>query len=257
MDKKTNQNKTGMARLLELGACKKALIICSCTLSVVSVAVSFIPFIAIYFIIRELVAGFPDLATLNTAYMIKLGRYAAGRIDQYMVELKNVSFAYNNEDVIHNLSLSIPQNSITTFVGPSSGRKTTVSRLTARFWDVKSGSITMGNRNIREIDPEWIMQYISFVFQDVTLFNDTVINNIRIGKQDATDKEVYATAKAARCNEFISEIPQGYETIIGENGSTLSGGERQRISKNGLFARMYRIQQESLGWSAGKAGQNG
>jgi ATP-binding cassette subfamily B protein len=146
------------------------------------------------------------------------------------IELKNVSFAYNEEDVIRNVSISIPQNSVTAFVGPSGSGKSTLSRLIARFWDVKSGEITIGGRNIRNIDPEGLLRYMSFVFQDVVLFNDTVMNNIRIGKKDAGDDEVYAAAKMARCDDFIRAMPDGYNTLIGENGSTLSGGERQRIS---------------------------
>jgi ATP-binding cassette subfamily B protein len=148
----------------------------------------------------------------------------------FNIALKNVTFAYNKDDVIKNISLSIPQNTVTALVGPSGSGKTTLSRLVARFWDPREGEILIGGQNIRSIDPEHLMRYMSFVFQDVVLFNDTVIHNIRIGKQDATDEEVYAAARAARCDEFISEMPQGYETLIGENGYTLSGGERQRIS---------------------------
>jgi ATP-binding cassette subfamily B protein len=147
------------------------------------------------------------------------------------IELENVSFAYNdNEDVIKDISLTIPQNSVTAFVGPSGGGKTTVSRLIARFWDVRRGEIRIGGRNIREIDPERLMSYMSFVFQDVVLFNDTAANNIRIGKSGASDGEVREAAVKARCDEFIRALPDGYDTVIGENGATLSGGERQRIS---------------------------
>jgi ATP-binding cassette subfamily B protein len=146
------------------------------------------------------------------------------------IELKIVSFAYTEEEVIKNVSLVIPQNSVTAFVGPSGSGKSTISRLIARFWDVKSGEITIGGKNICGIDPERLLSYMSFVFQDVVLFNDTVMNNIRIGKKDAKDEEVYAAAKMARCDEFIRAMSDGYNTLIGENGSTLSGGERQRIS---------------------------
>ncbi|MDR2649370.1 MAG: ABC transporter ATP-binding protein/permease [Clostridiales bacterium] len=154
----------------------------------------------------------------------------SAELSDYTVELKDVSFAYNDADVIRNVSLTIPQNSVTAFAGPSGSGKTTISRLIARFWDVREGEILIGGRNIREIDPERLMSYMSFVFQDVVLFNDTVMNNIRIGKKDSSDEEVYAAAKLARCDGFIREMPDGYETVIGENGSTLSGGERQRIS---------------------------
>jgi ATP-binding cassette subfamily B protein len=165
-------------------------------------------------------------------------------LSDFTVELKNVSFSYNppsgkgaaspgagaGEGVIKNVSLRIPQNSVTAFVGPSGSGKTTISRLIARFWDPQEGEILVGGKNIRDIDPETLMRSMSFVFQEVVLFNDTVMANIRIGKKDAGDDEVFAAAKAARCDEFIREMPRGYETLIGENGSTLSGGERQRIS---------------------------
>jgi ATP-binding cassette subfamily B protein len=251
-------------------------------------------------------------------------------IDTYNIELKNISFAYHEgTEVIKNLSLSIPQGGVTALVGPSGSGKSTLSRLIARFWDVREGEILIGGKNIAGIDPEKLMSWMSFVFQDVVLFNDTVKNNIRIGKEGAGDEEVYAAAKMARCDEFIRELPEGYDTVIGENGSTLSGGERQRISiarallkdapivlldeatasldpenetliqaaiselvknrtviviahrlrtvlgadriavldqgrlaeegtgeellaRDGLFARLYRIQQESLGWTAGR-----
>jgi ATP-binding cassette subfamily B protein len=251
----------------------------------------------------------------------------------FNIELKNISFAYNaanlgKSDVIKNISLSIPQNGVTAFVGPSGSGKTTLSRLIARFWDPREGEILIGGKNISAIDPEHLMRSMSFVFQDVVLFNDTVMNNIRIGKKDAADEEIYTAAKMARCDEFVRELPRGYETVIGENGFTLSGGERQRVSiarallknapivlldeatasldpenetliqeailelvksrtviviahrlrtvlgadkiavlengalveegtgdtliaKGGLFARLYKIQQESLGWTAG------
>ncbi|MDR0655790.1 MAG: ABC transporter ATP-binding protein/permease [Treponema sp.] len=250
-------------------------------------------------------------------------------LQNYDIELQGVSFAYGGEEVIKDISLKIPQNSMTALVGPSGSGKSTLSRLIPRFWDLKEGRILIGGRNIRDIDPERLLSYMSFVFQDVVLFNDTVMNNIRIGKHDAADEEVFAAAKLARCDEFAAALPQGYETVIGENGSTLSGGERQRVSiarallknapivlldeatasldpenegliqeaiselvksrtiiviahrlrtvmgadkiavlengrlveegrggellaKKGLFARLYNIQQESLGWTVGK-----
>ncbi|MDR3171811.1 MAG: ABC transporter ATP-binding protein/permease [Treponema sp.] len=249
------------------------------------------------------------------------------KLTDFTIELKDVTFACNEDDVIKNFSMTIPQNSVTALVGPSGSGKTTVSRLIARFWDVNQGAIFIGEQNIRTIDPETLMRYMSFVFQDVVLFNDTVMNNIRIGRQGATDEDVYDAAKRARCDEFIREMQDAYATVIGENGSTLSGGERQRISiarallkdapivlldeatasldpenetliqaaiselvrgrtviviahrlrtvlgadtiavleqgrlveqgtaaqliaKDGLFARLYRIQQESLGWTS-------
>jgi len=146
------------------------------------------------------------------------------------IELKDVYFAYNQEDVIQGMNLVLPQNAVTALVGPSGSGKSTISRLIARFWDVDKGEVLIGGQNIRHIEPETLMKYMSFVFQDVVLFNDTVMNNIRIGKENATDAEVRNAAKIARCDEFIGRMDKGYDTLIGENGCTLSGGERQRIS---------------------------
>lgn len=146
------------------------------------------------------------------------------------IELRNVSFAYNDEDVIKNVSLRIKEGTINAFVGPSGSGKSTLAKLIARFWDIKEGSITFGGKDIRSISPESLMENMSFVFQDVILFNDTIINNIKMGNEDASDEEVLAAAKAAFCDEFVSKLPEGYETVLGENGGTLSGGERQRLS---------------------------
>ena len=151
-------------------------------------------------------------------------------LPDYNIEFQDVSFSYHKKDVIKNMSITLPQNAVTAFVGPSGSGKSTMSRLIARFWDVNQGKILIGGRNIRTIEPEALMKYISIVFQDVVLFNDTVSNNIRIGRQGATDEEVRAAAKIARCDDFIQRMEQGYDTLIGENGCTLSGGERQRIS---------------------------
>lgn len=151
-------------------------------------------------------------------------------VDNCDIELSHVTFAYNQEDVIKDISCKIPQGSIIAFVGPSGSGKSTVMKLIARFWDVQKGKITVGGKDIKTIEPESLMSYMSFVFQDVSLFNDTVINNIRIGNPNASDEQVIAAAKAAYCDEFIREMPDGYQTVLGENGSTLSGGERQRIS---------------------------
>jgi ATP-binding cassette subfamily B protein len=155
------------------------------------------------------------------------GEFAPPSFD---IEFDNVSFAYHDEDVIKNMSLVIPQGGITALVGPSGSGKSTLSRLIARFWDPREGEIRIGGVNIRTIEPEALLRHISIVFQDVVLFNDTVMNNIRIGREGASDAEVFAAAEAARCDGFIRALPDGYNTVIGENGSTLSGGERQRIS---------------------------
>ncbi len=143
----------------------------------------------------------------------------------------NVSFSYGDgEKVLDGVSFEAKQGEVTALVGPSGGGKTTVSRLAARFWDISSGKITVGGTDISEIDPETLLSSYSIVFQDVTLFNNTVKENIRLGKKDATDEEVYAAAKLANCDEFAEKLPDGYDTDIGENGCRLSGGERQRIS---------------------------
>ena len=149
---------------------------------------------------------------------------------RYDIELSHVSFAYNEEEVIHDVSCKIPQGNVTALVGPSGSGKSTISKLIARFWDIQKGTITVGDKDIKTINPESLMQEMSFVFQDVTLFNDTIFNNIQMGNPNATREQVFAAAKAAYCDEFVRNMPDGYNTILGENGSTLSGGERQRIS---------------------------
>ena len=149
----------------------------------------------------------------------------------YDIVFDHVSFAYNNDtDVLKDVSFTAKQGEVTALIGPSGGGKTTVSRLAARFWDVTSGRITLGGMDISKADPEALLSAYSIVFQDVTLFNQSVMDNIRIGKKDATDEEVMRAAKLANCDEFVSRLPEGYDTVIGENGSELSGGERQRIS---------------------------
>ncbi|MDR5587098.1 MULTISPECIES: ABC transporter ATP-binding protein [Clostridium] len=149
----------------------------------------------------------------------------------YDMCFENVGFSYNdNEQVLNNVSFIAKQGEITALVGPSGGGKSTAAKLAARFWDIDKGTITLGGTDISQVDPEHLLKNYSIVFQDVVLFNNTVMENIRIGKRNATDEEVIKAAKAARCEEFISKMPQGYKTIIGENGCTLSGGERQRLS---------------------------
>lgn len=149
----------------------------------------------------------------------------------YDIEFKNVDFFYEEEkQVLQNVSLTAKQGEITALVGPSGGGKSTLAKLAARFWDIQKGKITLGGQDISKIEPETLLKNYSIVFQDVLLFNTSIKDNIRIGRRDATDKEIMHVAKLAQCDEFISKMPQGYNTIIGENGETLSGGERQRIS---------------------------
>ena len=147
------------------------------------------------------------------------------------IQFEHVAFSYNKgEKVLQDVSFTAKQGEVTALIGPSGGGKTTISRLAARFWDVDSGKITVGGMDVSKVDPETLMFLYSIVFQDVTLFNNTIMENIRIGKKDATDEEVLAAAKLAHCDEFAAKMPDGYQTMIGENGSALSGGERQRIS---------------------------
>lgn len=153
-------------------------------------------------------------------------------IEQFDICFENVSFRYNTggEETIKDVNVTVPAGGITALVGPSGSGKSTLSRLIARFWDVEKGKITIGGVDVKTLEPEHLMSYMSFVFQDVVLFNDTIYNNIRIGNMEATREQVIAAAKAARCDEFVDKLPDGYDTLIGENGSTLSGGERQRLS---------------------------
>ena len=147
------------------------------------------------------------------------------------VELESVHFSYDGEkEVLKDISLTIPAGQTVAFVGPSGGGKTTVSRLAARFWDINRGKITVGGMDISRIDPEALLSLYSIVFQDVTLFDNTILENIRIGNKDATDEQVIAAAKLANVDEFAKKLPDGWHTNIGENGCELSGGERQRIS---------------------------
>ena len=149
----------------------------------------------------------------------------------YDIVFDNVSFAYNTgEQVLRGVSFTAKQGEVTALIGPSGGGKSTAARLAARFWDADSGKITLGGTDVKTVDPEKLLSAYSIVFQDVTLFNNTVMENIRIGRQGATDEEVLAAAREAQCDEFVEKLPEGYQTMIGENGSALSGGERQRIS---------------------------
>ena len=151
--------------------------------------------------------------------------------DGYDIHFEHVTFAYREkEDVLRDVSFTAKQGEVTALIGPSGGGKTTVSRLAARFWDNQKGCITVGGMDISKIDPEKLMSLYSIVFQDVTLFDNTILENIRLGRKGATDEEVLAAAKLANCDEFVEKLPDKWNSNIGENGCALSGGERQRIS---------------------------
>jgi ATP-binding cassette subfamily B protein len=151
-------------------------------------------------------------------------------LHDFGIEFDHVTFAYNDESVIKDVSCRIEPGSVTAIVGPSGSGKSTMARLIARFFDIQKGKISIGGVDISALDPEYLMRYMSFVFQDVVLFNDTVYNNIKIGNPEASREEILKAAGEAMCDEFANKLPDAYDSVIGENGCTLSGGERQRIS---------------------------
>lgn len=152
-------------------------------------------------------------------------------LEGYDIEFNNVNFNYDDlKDVLSDINFTAKQGEVTALVGPSGGGKSTVSKLAARFWDPVSGEVSLGGQDLSKLDSEKLLENFSIVFQDVILFNNTIMENIRIGKKDASDEEVINAAKLAECDEFVQKLPEGYDTVIGENGKLLSGGQRQRIS---------------------------
>lgn len=151
-------------------------------------------------------------------------------LEHFDIEFENVGFAYEEQEILHDISFKVPEHSMTALVGRSGSGKTTIANLIARFWDVDSGEIKVGKVNVKEMTTDNLLKNMSMVFQNVYLFNDTVFNNIKFGNMDATKDEVIEACKKARCHDFIMELENGYDTIIGEGGSSLSGGEKQRIS---------------------------
>lgn len=151
-------------------------------------------------------------------------------IKNYDIEFKDVHFGYDDYSVINGVSFAAKQGEVTALIGPSGSGKTTLTKLAARFWDLDKGQIILGGEDIGKVDPETLLKYFSIVFQDVVLFNASIKDNIRIGKKGASDEEIMRAAKIARCDEFIVKMPEGIDTVIGENGERLSGGERQRLS---------------------------
>ena len=152
-------------------------------------------------------------------------------LESYDIEFRGVNFNYDDlKDVLSDINFTACQGEVTALVGPSGGGKSTVSKLAARFWDPVSGSVILGGYDLSKLDSEKLLENFSIVFQDVILFNNTILENIRIGRKDATDEEVIEAARLAECEEFVKKLPEGYNTVIGENGELLSGGQRQRIS---------------------------
>ena len=152
-------------------------------------------------------------------------------LKHFDVEFEHVDFSYNSQtEVLHDISFHAKEGTTTALIGPSGSGKSTVANLIARFWDVTNGSIRIGGKDIRQLNPDGLLQYISEVFQENTLLSDTIYNNIKAGREDATEEEVIAAAKSAHCHEFIVKLPEGYQTKLSEGGNTLSGGEKQRIA---------------------------
>ncbi|MGP1419391.1 MAG: ABC transporter ATP-binding protein [Sphaerochaetaceae bacterium] len=186
-------------------------------------------------VMEHIAATFATQLKVERMRAIQEERIQEGSADfapkKFDIVFDHVNFAYQEgESVIEDVSFTAKQGEVTALIGPSGSGKSTVSKLAARFWDIDGGKITLGGLDIGKADPETLLGYYSIVFQDVVLFNDTVMENIRLGRKNATDAEVIEAAKAARCDEFVQNLPDGYGTRIGENGARLSGGERQRIS---------------------------
>ena len=185
--------------------------------------------------LQNLSAVYSTLLVVERMKSIEEQKIQQGREDAayrgYDIVFDRVGFSYKEgEPVLREVSFTARQGQVTALVGPSGGGKSTSAKLSARFWDIDKGTITIGGCDISKIEPETLLKSFAIVFQDVVLFNNTIMENIRLGRKGASDEEVLAAARAAQCEEFISRLPEGYQTRIGENGSTLSGGERQRLS---------------------------
>ena len=185
--------------------------------------------------LQNLSAVYSTLLVVERMKSIEEQKIQQGREDAayrgYDIVFDRVGFSYKEgEPVLREVSFTARQGQVTARVGPSGGGKSTSAKLAARFWDIDKGTITIGGCDISKIEPETLLKSFAIVFQDVVLFNNTIMENIRLGRKGASDEEVLAAARAAQCEEFISRLPEGYQTRIGENGSTLSGGERQRLS---------------------------
>lgn len=189
------------------------------------------PFGSCFMLMAELFSAFVSIErTKKMEATVEQTGQPVCKNNGYDIEFKDVSFSYNDELVLNGISFVAKQEQITALVGPSGSGKSTVSRLAARFWDADAGQVLLGGVDVTTVEPETLFKNYAIVFQDVTLFDDSVMENIRLGRAGATDEEVLAAARAAQCEEFVSRLPSGYYSNIGENGCALSGGERQRIS---------------------------
>ena len=230
------KKQSDVAVLLRYAGNYKGLTFLGLGLSAVAMILGMAPYICIWLAARDLIAAAPNWteATNIGTYEINDMPTAEGievfEPKGHDITFENVCFAYDDHDVLRDVSFTAKEGEVTALVGPSGSGKSTCARLAARLWDVSEGRIKVGGVDIRTVDPEVLLTDYSMVFQDVVLFDDTVMENIRLGKHGATDEEVRAAAAAANCDEFVEKLPRGYDTPIGENGTKLSGGERQRIS---------------------------
>ncbi|MCH4891030.1 ABC transporter ATP-binding protein [Acidaminobacter sp. JC074] len=188
----------------------------------------------------EEIGGYQEILSLIQASLVRVNKIFSkepldeknlvSKLNKFDVEVRDVTFSYDQKVVLNNVSFKVKEKSMTALVGHSGSGKTTVTNLIARFWDVNKGQILVGGHDVRDIENKELLSHMSMVFQDVFLFNDTIMNNIKFAKTEATDEEVYLAAQKAMCHDFIMALPDGYQTVVGENGKKLSGGERQRVS---------------------------
>ena len=180
-------------------------------------------------IFSQISSGLEQIKKLMDIPKQKSGKLELSATQQHTIQFENVSFAYEKKEVLKNINLTIPNGSFTAFVGASGAGKTTIAQLIPRFWDISKGNIRIDGKEVKDISVNNLMDMISFVFQDAFMLNDTVYQNIAIGKSNCTLEDVERAAKSAQIHDFILSLPNGYETILGETGIKLSGGERQRI----------------------------
>lgn len=209
---------------------EKSRLLLSVVLSVLSVMLGLVPFYCMYRLICLMAAGTATAALAVKWCLLALASLVTFPLSFLCMGLTFKITGKEKDEVLHGIDLTLPEGSFTALVGPSGGGKSTVAKLIARFWDVTSGAITIGGVNVKDMPLSQLSEYVSFVTQDNFLFRCSLLENIRLGNPSATDEEVKAAARAAQCEEFISKLPQGYDTPAGEAGKRLSGGEKQRIA---------------------------